>query len=227
MKKHIIIATLSLFVSLQTSQAQTKIGCSAGLNLSTIELNIPAFQHFHYRAGANFGLLFSRPLFQDLTLQLGIFYTRNCSKFREEIKNNNFSSCTNVDIQTDNLLLPVSLRYHFKITDQLTAYGLVGCYFTTRLNGSAQGKTADNRGYLNKIDVNFNNLAVKTNGGVIVGAGLEKKINHFLVFIELKYFYGLNNSYTPDAYLDISNLSAHPAMFMFSVGVSNLYLLPF
>ena len=227
MKKTLLITLILLLTFSLTVTAQTGVGFGAGLNSSTVKIDDTNLQNFNCLMGMNAGLVLDRALNGPLSLQMGIFYSQIGGKYHEKITEGTYSSEENVTARGNYLFIPLTAKYDYKISDCLTAYGILGGYFAARINGSVEGTIRDNSGWSMDIDVDIDDQAKKTDAGLVIGAGVQTKLGSHTVYAEVKWAMGLTNAYQPGESLAMTDLTATSSVFMLTIGVLNLLRLPF
>lgn len=194
MKKICFIGFLSvLFVS--ASFAQPKIGVTAGLNASKLNVSGEGAPSFNFKAGFQAGVIADFAITENFSIMPELLFGQRGTKYKESTVEKGIPVDATVSMTLNYLQLPVNAAYKFDVGSGSKVFVFAGPYFGYGLSSKAKAKA---KAQGTEISVPMNDQFKFGSGvdeikpfdfGLNVGVGYmyEK------VFFKLQYNQGLIN----------------------------------
>ena len=196
-QKLVFVILLALLLSMP-AVAQINLGGRVGINLATISETDDLGGDFSFRPGLNMGGIVEYMLMDPLGLQVEFVLDQFGAVYKEKGSFDWGDMDENVKIRGNYFSVPMLVRYNLALDDQMTLYGLFGPNVAFLLFGKAKGEEKVSG---HKIDEKLSETCKRLDLGVVVGAGVQMPFDQYIVFVDLRYLYGLTNDFKEGGYL--------------------------
>ena len=180
----VIIILLILF-SIQSSNAQWRVGIIGGLNFADLKTETEVKS----RTLTGFGGLLEYSLFDQLSLVATPMYIQNGGIKEQTVDQ------PELKIKASYISIPIFLKYSFPLSEFIKPYLYAGPSLAYRLNFKMQGEIAG----LN-LTADLKDVTRDFDFGVGLGAGVEIPFDALSIIVEGKYYLGLIDQHKNGTY---------------------------
>jgi hypothetical protein len=224
MRKKLIVGLAALGVAFGTALAgeeKIAVGGHVSFSLANIQMATGSGQLFEgdFRRIGTFGagVDFHIPVVGPWALAPGIQVECLGSRYVEDFAFGGFATHEDVKAAATYLTFPILGRYVYSLNADWSLFGSAGPYLAFLLGGRAKGGISGDDAL--EIDEDLKDYAKGTDIGLILGAGLLKRLGKISIFADLRFRWGLTNGLDEKKELGLLNLTARNTAFTLTVGI--------
>lgn len=203
--------------------AQINVGFQGGItlpNISWTNEDITLDGNFKINPGMNAGILCEYAFSPELAFLSGLFYEQAGTRYKEEISEEDWHTSEEVKARANYFVIPVLVKYKYEVKEKMNIFGIGGPYYGYLLSGKAKGDITGD--YNADIDVDIKDNAKSSDFGLVIGAGVEKQLKKYNIFVDFRYKIGLSNGAESGGYFEEVDLTAKNKGFSINIGILGL-----